>query len=1434
MSQKTQHAAAQTMSSGKRREICVFDRRFQHSKSQQEWLEISGLDCKSFRSTLCQTFSVPPKEDFVLVTTERRVLDADEFSRLQNGATLYMLRTQDQALEMPTEELINFTPHHDTVVESGTFKYYDSEGKKSLPYALADLVDNALDATKNNSRERRIEIRMMFDDSLGKPAVIVLDNGCGMTCKQLNNWAVYKLSKFRRDSPSGQQGYERPAHVPRSLNSDISYFGVGGKQAAFYIGKATRMISKPVLSPDVHELVLSKSLFEKKEKSKEETYSTTIFNRRPGDFAHIKKTEEQFLRDLIAEEGNKDSFTAVVITEVVPEHVHFLKEDLDVWTRQLAHIYHYYIHGVNGNVQTEVPEATNSDSNEISKIDILVSLKTKGGNPRVINLRNVNTDMQSLYINASVSTFEFKAWPNADVGIVEGILRYHPFLYETETYPEDPDTEPAHHDDDDANDETDFMNDIQTKKRKKPIFECFWNGRLIPYTTISDFDWCSQPLKGSKVPPECYNRVSGVLFTDDTFKVTENKLTFIDLEKKLKNKDTTFNFTVRGQRQRTNIQKDFSQWLCDCHEQFDKQVKFMNYQGIITRTDVQPKGKQHPWATFSSVEWHGRVYEAGQLVKTHKTKPIYHGTVKRFLFYGNADGEGDVYASGGQVEICLEPKGLYDSTKTVQLSKLDRNATNEEIKKDIRRDSEKLPTQLKVEFPKENQWEDGSTQLAGTVLGPLKVQILNKKGEPISRISTVGPQGKKLSVELKLMFHDTTGLHEIISVVAHHSPKWGFWFKEIEHLVNLGKYTLYLSTILTDTNEPTFGDRRLPHYKLNFSVTEGRAVQFDVGAMTASPRVGVPFDIPLHMKDIYGHPVNATSDLKATLFCNGLDINYEQIKREGKILMIKNVTAKGKLKSCLEPNPYELHVKLEGFKDDTKILVINLLPGVARCIHVIPKDEPIHVENGNTVQFTIIVQDEIGNTTANPKLTAQCLVPKQAPAAIQCLTGVGNYVTKPIKVSIVQGAPQCLKVNFIPPKNSGIKEVVRNLLVLPSTQAHRMELYNQDRDGDGEPHMLKNGETVQYVAGGVLENLYFKLYDEADKKVEVTAAVASKIKVNWFGKMNEKELIECKLPDVPIPTKAGEENYRQVSYQDQNVSFSFTIVPIPDQADKLKATVPNCTARLGECFSEPIILALLDQHDNVTHALEPSCVDQITAEGDGLDKTHLNFKVQKNGSSVLVTGVCFKGGAPGAREICFTYKNFTCSVKLKVTAGVPSQLNLVHGPKEPLQILNGNGISTPFVIQLCDQWNNPSPDQRVVVKMCHSPEIKVNAEVLSQPVDLHGKASFKVLCVSGPKGYYQLKFETSFKKESIRGPSVNLTVLPDPNKPVRLEVKYDTSVSFIAGNLFPVFSVAVMSDEGSPITGFNIAAVTMLLWKGGLAGIRNQGNVSSLSRHIYL
>lgn len=60
----------------------------------------------------------------------------------------------------------------------------------------------------------------------------------------------------------------------------------------------------------------------------------------------------------------------------------------------------------------------------------------KGKVPKIVNLREIKDDMQTLFINTAADSFEFKAHVEGE-GVVEGVIRYHPFLYDKETYPED-------------------------------------------------------------------------------------------------------------------------------------------------------------------------------------------------------------------------------------------------------------------------------------------------------------------------------------------------------------------------------------------------------------------------------------------------------------------------------------------------------------------------------------------------------------------------------------------------------------------------------------------------------------------------------------------------------------------------------------------------------------------------------------------------------------------------------------------------------------------------------------------------------------------------------------------------------------------------------------------------------------------------------------
>lgn len=70
--------------------------------------------------------------------------------------------------------------------------------------------------------------------------------------------------------------------------------------------------------------------------------------------------------------------------------------------------------------------------------------------------------------------------------------------------------------------------------------------------------------------------------------------------------------------------------------------------------------------------------------------------------------------------------------------------------------------------------------------------------------------------------------------------------------------------------------------------------------------------------------------------------------------------------------------------------------------------------------------------------------------------------------------------------------VLRELRVIPSTRVSHLELYCED---DEDTTVLKDREKVEWEAGDVLENLYYRLYDEGGREVPLTDGQASRIKV---------------------------------------------------------------------------------------------------------------------------------------------------------------------------------------------------------------------------------------------------------------------------------------------------------------------------------------------------
>ncbi|XP_018408855.1 PREDICTED: structural maintenance of chromosomes flexible hinge domain-containing protein 1 [Nanorana parkeri] len=1392
--------------------VFIYDCRSEQS-AREKSLVVRG-NFAELRQDVCQEFGINTNEKFVISTTNRTEVTATNFNLIIKGdiITLYLLNAIDQLLPSSTKERISFLPHYDTLVKSGMYEYYASEGQNPLPFALAELIDNSLSATSQNSDSRNIQIRLLFDETQGKPAVAVIDNGKGMTSTQLKNWAVYRLSKFTRGTGnySDEESYVRPPPVMRSLNSDISYFGVGGKQAVFFIGQSTRIITKTSNSQDVHEFLLSKEDFEKKEKNKESIYSGFIRNRKPADFSHLQE-DERYLRNLIMEENTKDSFTAIIITGIQPDHIQYLKNFLNMWARQLSHIYHYYIHGPRGNV------VNNPKGKFNSRIDLKIYVFEKGKSPKTIDLRDVCDDMQTLYINSASDSFEFKAQVEGD-GIVEGIVRYHPFLYDKETYPEDPYFSTKNEDDE-------FDDDcipVEKEARgKRAIFECFWNGRLIPYTTIHDFDWCAVPKKRGVVPFECYGRISGVLFTNDKFEVSTNKLTFLDLGLKLQDKNTLFTRISNGQEQRVKIDREFAVWLKNCHEKYDKQIKFSGFKGIITRQDISSKRMQTPWAEYKSIEWDGMTYKVGQLVKTVKTQPIMYGSILKFLLYGNHDG--DVYATGGEVLIALEPKEVHDETKSVPISKLDRNTNLTVIKKYMDDEMARFPDTLLVTWPDGDALEENEERFAGTTIGAIRVEIFNKKGEAVQKLpGTSHGATKKLLVELKVLLLSPSGEKEVISHLSQHGGKWPYWFKKMENITKLGVYTLKLQVVLNESNADKYAGKALPCKKIMFKIVEGKPFKFVLGTVDSTVQVGIPFNIPLNLQDEFGHSTLPTPDLKPVLEASAIILDYEELSKIPPLL-IKGVTARGRVNNCQGKNVM-VKVTIPGLKEDTQTVKLKVFPGPPTLLNVTPSTDILIIENGTAVTFQVEVLDKEGNVTCQPKLIVQCKftgAPNLPTYMLDCSnTGSGVLTGPSIKVKNVKKF-QLLKAKIEVSSCKDIKTVEKTIKLQPSSTITKLHILSVDGE---KAIQIKHKDEIKWLVGDSMQNLIFQMFDEGDREILITPAIAEKIKVNWTPNVSKEKLVKGLLPDVEVSNSVTDVRYCQVTYHDDNVSLesAFTVKPLPDEPKYLKCKLngPN-VVQMGEELKGEVELILTDQFSNRIQTLSPICLDSLGISGTNLDKSNVKMTFQENTQSILIKGIKFFNGPLEDKELCFAWRSFSTYLRLSLVAGPPANVALVDWPEvNCVTVVCGKKTQKPLIVQLCDEWGNQALEPNVKITLVKDNLLKITGQSQQIKTDKEGRVNMGLLAFSAPKGVYSLHCKASHHKSTLESRPVKVKVMADPEKPVSVSVKYDKGVDFTAGSVFPDFVVSVLPEDGDAIKNLTPTNCSMKMWKAQTTGTK--------------
>lgn len=679
-------------------------------------------------------FALKPSQTFKLTDAKRDFTCDADLAHIHGGSTLLLIPVNDGNSHAPARERISFIPHPKTMTMAGEFEYFAAQGRHPFVYALAEFIDNSLRATRQNApTPRSVTVTLIVsgpNPSTARGLVCISDNGCGMTKEELNDWAVMNYSMEERGAaPQEPDACRANAGAGRFLTGDLSFFGVGSKNAAFFMGNVVKLVTRSSHSRYVSELMLDASALEARYRSGVAVYEEEMIHREAGDASTLSQTEHCFssTKSWVASEleNMEASFTRVIIGDLKPEILRQMVGDGEqgpAICQELAHLYHYYLHGETGNRESRIKEKMLLPNGEaLPNINVRYQI-----NERIIWKRalvEVEDDMESRLLRAQKAEFPF----TLDVpgkGVVSGIMYYFPFENERETVPMDASKpfgsplppigqnttqfstratqiNPNNHvpsQNGEAGSTIDItgLSDDESEAQPLwvtvPVFHAFWQGRLIPGARVDSLPFIEavRSKRGAQgkdsIPDEVFRRVRGSLFFGPTFKVTRNKLLFRDDIREL------LAAAVPGER---NIEKSFKTWLGKCHAHLDKSIHFEQLADNAVQASARSRLGEAVTA-FERITDGVRTFSKGDVIKC-AAKPSIIGRVAYFTVPTATREEGGY--SGGQVHVAALPAAVY-GTQTLKAfvpRRIEGIVDRKELKDHESKEMQRVPTALKLE-----------------------------------------------------------------------------------------------------------------------------------------------------------------------------------------------------------------------------------------------------------------------------------------------------------------------------------------------------------------------------------------------------------------------------------------------------------------------------------------------------------------------------------------------------------------------------------------------------------------------------------------------------------------------------------------------------------------------------------------------------------------
>ena len=169
-----------------------------------------------------------------------------------------------------------------------------------------------------------------------------------------------------------------------------------------------------------------------------------------------------------------------------------------------------------------------------------------------------------------------------------------------------------------------------------------------------------------------------------------------------------------------------------------------------------------------------------------------------------------------------------------------------------------------------------------------------------------------------------------------------------------------------------------------------------------------------------------------------------------------------------------------------------------------------------------------------------------------------------------------------------------------------------------------------------------------------------------------------------------------------------------------------------------------------------------------------------------ISNIRFSECTLGSKELKVRWQDMTDYIRLSVLAGPPTKLLLTAWDvSQPVTLYNDNALPRRFIVQLCDDYDNPSTAPNVKIQLAKDPGIKFTPAPQPLKADKNGRADFGILVVSGKRGVYELQAKAFVGRNILSGPKLKVAIQPDPTKPISINVEYDETVTCVVGQNLP-------------------------------------------------